>query len=413
MSCFSYQYPISEDSGFSPERMNMRYRAHLWLALPSLTWMLSLPTATFGQDEAQIRPSTAGNRSSNLQRIEPPALIAPPALITPPAATNPLTAASESQAASFAQPIIGANTNADNGEQDSIPNTFHSPSPTPDQDPQRIAPTPPSYTPVRAPTTSRGLASLGPMSITRDRTRSSSEKDVMVGRPSMGNWFPTPTRVGMDDIEANRRPTLTRTALSAGSSGQASFPDDESLQVPRFSNSMQPMNSVQPAGFMQRGFQQPPLQGSGSVLPGNPALTNQSVMPNMGQVLPNNSTIAPNNLPTYQPRVVTQEPFVTAPPCRFDGYNMLLPASYDPCAPAGLMPVGGAPLGGAPYTYTPPTVTPNMAPNLYAPNNSGWRPLFTLGQENYNAQLGRGIFGQPKAYVSGQPVRNFFRYIFP
>jgi hypothetical protein len=27
--------------------------------------------------------------------------------------------------------------------------------------------------------------------------------------------------------------------------------------------------------------------------------------------------------------------------------------------------------------------------------------------------LGKGIIGQPKVYVSGQPVRNFLRYLSP
>jgi hypothetical protein len=56
---------------------------------------------------------------------------------------------------------------------------------------------------------------------------------------------------------------------------------------------------------------------------------------------------------------------------------------------------------------------PSSAPQLYSQNNAGWRPLFTLGQENYNVQLGRGIIGQPTVYVTGQPVRNFLRYLFP
>jgi hypothetical protein len=64
-------------------------------------------------------------------------------------------------------------------------------------------------------------------------------------------------------------------------------------------------------------------------------------------------------------------------------------------------------------TYIPPTLTPNWNPNMYAADNAGHKPLFTLGQENYNVVMGRGIIGQPKAYVPGQCVRNFFRYLTP
>lgn len=78
-----------------------------------------------------------------------------------------------------------------------------------------------------------------------------------------------------------------------------------------------------------------------------------------------------------------------------------------------LPPPSLPPDGMAGQTYVPPTMTPNWNPNLYTQNNSGYRPLFTLGQENYNVVLGRGLIGQPKAYVPGQCIRNFFRYLTP
>jgi hypothetical protein len=49
---------------------------------------------------------------------------------------------------------------------------------------------------------------------------------------------------------------------------------------------------------------------------------------------------------------------------------------------------------------------------IYAPANAGYVPVVGFGQ-GANAQLGRGLYGQPTAYVDGQPVRNFLRYIFP
>jgi hypothetical protein len=79
------------------------------------------------------------------------------------------------------------------------------------------------------------------------------------------------------------------------------------------------------------------------------------------------------------------------------------PAATGNCAPS--LPPGG--------NYVPPTVPPDWNPSMYSPNNSGYRPLISLGQENYNVVLGRGILGQPTAYVPGQYVRNFLRYIFP
>lgn len=79
------------------------------------------------------------------------------------------------------------------------------------------------------------------------------------------------------------------------------------------------------------------------------------------------------------------------------------------CAPSVNYPGTGA----VPGTYVPPTLTQNLTPNLYSANNSGYSPLFSLGQENYNVLLGRGLIGQPTVYVPGQPFRNFFRYISP
>ena len=71
------------------------------------------------------------------------------------------------------------------------------------------------------------------------------------------------------------------------------------------------------------------------------------------------------------------------------------------------------PPGAVPGTYVPPTLTPNLTPGTYSPNNSGYSPFFSLGQENYNVQIGRGIIGQPTVYVPGQPFRNLIRYLSP
>ncbi len=105
------------------------------------------------------------------------------------------------------------------------------------------------------------------------------------------------------------------------------------------------------------------------------------------------------------------EPFVTNGPCQFDAYDMVEPANYlsNGCGPAGTVPYTGVP--GA---IVPPTIMPNQAPyGLYPRNSLGHRPLIGFGQDNYNVELGRGIFGQPVAYAEGQPIRNFIRYIFP
>ncbi len=116
--------------------------------------------------------------------------------------------------------------------------------------------------------------------------------------------------------------------------------------------------------------------------------------------------------------VVNGAPFVSSPPCQFDARSMVSPRVYrqavDPCVqPTCGSPYASSPYatqpGGSPFSYVPPTGMP------YANNgsNSGFRPLIGFGQSLANAYLGRGIIGQPTAYVDGQPVRNFIRYLFP
>ncbi|MCA9959044.1 MAG: hypothetical protein KC443_08420 [Anaerolineales bacterium] len=85
-----------------------------------------------------------------------------------------------------------------------------------------------------------------------------------------------------------------------------------------------------------------------------------------------------------------------------------VPTSYQ-CVPSPSVPSTGA----VPGSYVPPTFTQNIAPGVYASNNAGYTPLFSLGQENYNVQIGRGVIGQPTVYVPGQPIRNFLRYLSP
>jgi len=121
--------------------------------------------------------------------------------------------------------------------------------------------------------------------------------------------------------------------------------------------------------------------------------------------------------PTYNPSqsFVNGAPFVSNGPRPYDARNMVdcnvYRQSVDPCA----QPYRGNPngyasapyaTGGSPFSYVPQTSMP------YG-KSSGYRPLLGFGQNSYDPFLGRGIIGQPVAYVDGQPVRNFIRYISP
>jgi hypothetical protein len=126
----------------------------------------------------------------------------------------------------------------------------------------------------------------------------------------------------------------------------------------------------------------------------NAAYQRTSTVNYPNQMQGNESMVLPQNIaPRQQPVFTNTTPGV-------------YPTAYQQCAPS-------LPPDGAVGPYAPPTVTPNWNPNMYSSNNSGYRPLISLGQENYNVVLGRGLFGQPTVYVPGQYVRNFLRYIFP
>jgi len=118
----------------------------------------------------------------------------------------------------------------------------------------------------------------------------------------------------------------------------------------------------------------------------------------------------PASVPQYQTNGLQATPY-QAPAFSPNPAPGIYPTGYQQCQ---TLPPPSLPPDGAPsLSYVPSTVTPNMAPGMYSANNAGYRPLFSLGQENYNVVLGRGIIGQPTAYVPGQCIRNFLRYISP
>jgi hypothetical protein len=232
-------------------------------------------------------------------------------------------------------------------------------------------------------------------------------------------WKPVRAQFGLGDAEASVRPELSSSIVIGGAEGASP-------------SQIMPANFQSPAdGFSTPALPPPGMTGpsaplsnvpsaSQPILPGVPS---QSVMPSaptpVGPINPGVGTpYNPGSLPTYSPRgstIINGEPFVTAAPCQFDAYYMVEPTVSMQNPGAGVCgPTAGPAYPGIPGNIVPPTVMPNQAPSgIYSPNNSGFRPLIGFGQDNFNVQLGRGIIGQPVAYVPGQPLRNFLRYIFP
>ncbi len=248
-----------------------------------------------------------------------------------------------------------------------------------------------------------------------------SQEEARVASASR-RWIPVRAQFGLNDAEAAVKPELSSSIVIGGTEGAIrtqviptnfQSPSDAftapALPPPGLTGPSAPLNSIPSTS-------QPILPGgvSQSVLPGPPPVTYAPAPINPGAMAPYN----PGNLPTYSPRgttIINGEPFVTPAPCQFDAYYMVEPTvSMQNPGGGGCGPTVGPPYSGIPGSIAPPTVMPNQAPpGIYSPNNSGFRPLLGFGQDNYNVQLGRGIIGQPVAYVPGQPLRNFLRYIFP
>jgi hypothetical protein len=242
------------------------------------------------------------------------------------------------------------------------------------------------------------------------------------------SWLPKAPQIDRTDLEAMQRPSLQSTSSDVVIGEKAVSGIETSQQVRLASYQDATTAPVLPYSNPLPGFQPP---ATSTPLNAQPAPTFPAPGTTFGQnqpgVIGSNPPSIPNvanpaNLPQYpkpqqRPAFVNNEPFVTGPPCQYDAYDMVMPTSYNApgypvCGGPSVFP-GAPPAGSMGDAYVPPTLTPNYGPGLYSSNNSGFRPLFSLGQENYNAQLGRGIIGQPTAYVPGQPFRNFFRYLSP
>jgi hypothetical protein len=86
-------------------------------------------------------------------------------------------------------------------------------------------------------------------------------------------------------------------------------------------------------------------------------------------------------------------------------------ATVLPAAPAGTVVYGPAPVT-LPTTVTLPPPPVPLTRIDYAPLVV-YKPILPLAPVPSQTYLGRGILGQPKLYVPGQPLRNLLRYLSP
>lgn len=136
---------------------------------------------------------------------------------------------------------------------------------------------------------------------------------------------------------------------------------------------------------------------------------------------------SPSDLTPIAPPQISSGGFATVSNCA----NVTGPSTYSAASGIGCGQTGYvAPTAYAPTAYAPTLVAPPnpatlvpttpppgviAAPTLPpAPANAApIGPLLTFGQASNPVQVGPGLFGQPKAYVPGQGLRNWLRYFTP
>lgn len=112
------------------------------------------------------------------------------------------------------------------------------------------------------------------------------------------------------------------------------------------------------------------------------------------------------NQPVYQAPVA--QPYQPMPT-----YNGALQNCYTPAfQPTQFVTPS---MGGNPAALTtyPQYRYPGAAAGYGQNVRDTWVPMIPLRAMPYGVYLGQGIVGQPVAYVDGEPVRNFLRYVFP
>jgi hypothetical protein len=96
-----------------------------------------------------------------------------------------------------------------------------------------------------------------------------------------------------------------------------------------------------------------------------------------------------------------------------------------PCPPvtssSAAAPAGAVYYPAGSYVARPADIPPTLAPTygqtggrsaVYLPYTS-YRTVAPVAAVPTRYYVGRGILGQPKLYVPGQPLRNFVRYLSP
>lgn len=179
-----------------------------------------------------------------------------------------------------------------------------------------------------------------------------------------------------------------------------------STSLPPFPSTSAPTGSL-PATSYPAGEPRSLPMGSGglSPVPFDSSATSSSDLAPLAQPQLNDGFATIDNCPCVSP----PSAYLAASP-----WPQCMPVAYQ--APVGYQP-------GVNYQTPPPYAAPATTvveePIVLPPSLPSRRsgiprgPLISFGQDRNPVQIGQGIVGQPVAYVPGQRIRNWIRYIFP
>ena len=154
-----------------------------------------------------------------------------------------------------------------------------------------------------------------------------------------------------------------------------------------------------------------PNQGVGTTPGGVPVIT----QPTLG--ITSTNALKPASVPQAGGAVVPG-----AANCNCNPASAGMVASTVPPYTTGVPAVPFAPPSGLPGTVPTSMTQPNgtgaagasAATTAYYPYLTGnFQPIVATKNLPPGTYMGRGMLGQPTAYVDGQPMRNLFRYVFP
>lgn len=211
---------------------------------------------------------------------------------------------------------------------------------------------------------------------------------TLPGSPSVTQYRPIQTQTPVTQYPGTQYPGTTYPTV------QTQFQSGSPLSPATSTPPASPAPATLPG---QGGGFQPavPPSSLAPVLPANPTRP-ASPIPATAQPLPTSSAVTHAPIQTWQTNQGVN-PYVGFPlPQSGDGRVVAYNTSGNACAtvPANL----------------PPTLQGMGGPQT-VPVTQNYRPLVPIGGLPGGAYVSQGLWGNPRAYVQGQPVRNFWRYV--